>query len=150
MTYAYVQNGEVKESNRLLPKNWANISNFDLLDNETLKGFGWYEYSFQPAIVPDGHRIDGRYFEITENAVIEHENVRPITEQEIADEINSLWKNIRSKRNIQLLESDWTQVLDSPLNEEKKQEWQVYRQSLRDITTQPDPFNITWPTPPEN
>lgn len=26
--------------------------------------------------------------------------------------------------------------------------WASYRQALRDITNQPDPFNITWPTPP--
>lgn len=149
MRYAYVENGEVKESNRLLPKNWANISNFDVLDNKTLNSFGWYEYSFQPTAVPDGHKVDGRYFEITENSVIEHEVVRPITEQEIADEINSLWANIRSKRNFELLQSDWTQILDSPLSEEKKQEWRVYRQLLRDITSQSNPFNINWPTPPE-
>jgi hypothetical protein len=26
--------------------------------------------------------------------------------------------------------------------------WRSYRQALRDITDQPDPFNISWPEPP--
>ena len=30
----------------------------------------------------------------------------------------------------------------------KRGEWETYRQELRDITTQPDPFNITWPSIP--
>jgi hypothetical protein len=27
-------------------------------------------------------------------------------------------------------------------------EWSAYRQALRDVTTQTDPFSITWPTKP--
>ena len=41
-----------------------------------------------------------------------------------------------------LKDCDWTQLLDSPVD---KTAWATYRQELRDITTQPDPFNITWP-----
>jgi hypothetical protein len=59
-----------------------------------------------------------------------------------------MWENIRVQRNELLLESDWTQLSDSPLSEEKKIEWQTYRQELRDITSQQDPFNIIWPTKP--
>jgi hypothetical protein len=29
-----------------------------------------------------------------------------------------------------------------------KEVWAAYRQALRDVTLQPDPFNIVWPTPP--
>jgi hypothetical protein len=60
-----------------------------------------------------------------------------------------LWEDIRKQRNKLLLESDWTQLSDSPLSPEKKTEWSVYRQELRDITSQPDPNNIVWPTKPE-
>lgn len=52
-------------------------------------------------------------------------------------------------RNQLLLHSDWTQLPDVPLPVEKKTEWAVYRQLLRDITLQPDfPTNIVWPTKP--
>jgi hypothetical protein len=53
------------------------------------------------------------------------------------------------ERNRYLSESDWTQLPDSPLNESKRNEWVIYRQSLRDITNQEDPFNIIWPIKPQ-
>jgi hypothetical protein len=55
---------------------------------------------------------------------------------------------IRHQRDIKLNNSDWTQGNDSPLTAEKKSEWATYRQALRDITEQSDPFNIVWPTIP--
>ena len=55
------------------------------------------------------------------------------------------WISIRQERNDRLLESDWTQLNDSPVD---KQVWATYRQQLRDVTLQPDPFNIDWPVKP--
>ncbi len=57
------------------------------------------------------------------------------------------WSDIRTDRDDLLLKSDWTQLPDVPLA--TKEAWAVYRQALRDITNQPDPFNITWPIPPQ-
>jgi hypothetical protein len=62
--------------------------------------------------------------------------------------IEKEWDKIRQRRNALLYESDWTQVLDAPLTDEKRQEWTVYRQLLRDVTTQPTPFEIIWPNKP--
>lgn len=56
------------------------------------------------------------------------------------------WQEVRKKRNILLQESDWTQMPDVAMP--TKSAWATYRQQLRDITTQADPFNIVWPTPP--
>jgi hypothetical protein len=56
------------------------------------------------------------------------------------------WYVVREQRNQLLQESDWTQLPDVPLS--TKESWATYRQQLRDVTTQPDPFNITWPTAP--
>ncbi len=53
---------------------------------------------------------------------------------------------VRETRNALLSASDWTQLPDVPLA--MTQAWADYRQALRDITLQPDPFNIIWPTPP--
>ena len=55
---------------------------------------------------------------------------------------------MRPERDKLLLESDWTQGADSPLSDSKKAEWKTYRQALRDMTTQSDPENVTWPTKP--
>tara|TARA_Y100001973_G_C5171832_1_gene319539 strand:- start:78 stop:335 length:258 start_codon:yes stop_codon:yes gene_type:complete len=44
-----------------------------------------------------------------------------------------LWLEIRQKRNSRLLETDWTQINDSALSDSKKEEYKIYRQSLRDL-----------------
>lgn len=52
-----------------------------------------------------------------------------------------------TKRQKLLLDSDYTQLPDVPLND--KEAWAIYRQQLRDITSQPNfPNDIIWPTPP--
>jgi len=57
--------------------------------------------------------------------------------------------SLRLKRNTLLVESDWTQYTDSPLDDEVKTEWAVYRVSLRDLPENTDdPADPTWPTPP--
>jgi hypothetical protein len=54
------------------------------------------------------------------------------------------------QRNALLYESDWTQIPNNPLTPEKQEEWAVYRQQLRDVTSQSGyPFNVVWPTKPE-
>ena len=53
------------------------------------------------------------------------------------------WAVIRAERNAKLADCDWTQLPDAPVDAAI---WATYRQELRDITTQADPFNITWPT----
>ena len=58
------------------------------------------------------------------------------------------WEHVRVNRRKLLKRSDWTQGADSPLTDSKKAEWKTYRQALRDVPTQSDPFNITWPTEP--
>lgn len=45
----------------------------------------------------------------------------------------TLDRGIREIRESLLLTSDWTQMPDSPLSNEKKAEWAVYRQALRDL-----------------
>ena len=41
--------------------------------------------------------------------------------------------DLRQKRDSLLINSDWTQTIDSPLSDTKKLEWQTYRQQLRDL-----------------
>lgn len=43
--------------------------------------------------------------------------------------------DLTAQRNSLLQSSDWTQVVDNPLTEAKKLEWQTYRQALRDLPT---------------
>ena len=68
------------------------------------------------------------------------------SESEINLRIEIKWEEIRQIRNELLLECDWTQLADIPT--EIKTSWQSYRQELRDVTTQSNPFNIVWPVKP--
>lgn len=70
------------------------------------------------------------------------------SEQEKAERVADAWSAVRAQRDRKLAESDWTQLPDVPLTEEQKAAWQVYRADLRNVTSQPDPFNINWPQVP--
>jgi hypothetical protein len=69
------------------------------------------------------------------------------------EEIYDLSVNsVKTQRNIFLQASDWTDTASAParLGQEMYQNWQTYRQELRDVTSQSGyPFNVVWPTPPQ-
>ena len=55
-------------------------------------------------------------------------------------------KAVREERNAKLSKSDWTQVLDAPVNQAA---WATYRQALRDVTAQAGfPWAVEWPVAP--
>lgn len=59
----------------------------------------------------------------------------------------ALAAQIRAERNKKLIESDWSQVVDTP--QAIKDKWAPYRQQLRDLTTQPGfPYQVVWPNTP--
>lgn len=58
------------------------------------------------------------------------------------------WALIKSKRGQLLMASDWRVIKAVDTGEVLSDSWKLYRQSLRDITQQLDPFNITWPEAP--
>jgi len=67
-------------------------------------------------------------------------------DQADADALASSWERLRTERNALLVSSDWTQGADSPLSDEVKAEWAVYREELRDLPdTTDDPADPTWP-----
>jgi hypothetical protein len=54
---------------------------------------------------------------------------------------------VRTNRNQKLYQTDWTQLIDAPVD---RQEWLVYRQELRDISSQTGfPWEVQWPAQPE-
>ena len=57
---------------------------------------------------------------------------------------------IRAARDRLLLESDWTQLADSPLPAGDKAAWATYRQGLRGVPQQAGfPAVVQWPAKPE-
>ena len=58
------------------------------------------------------------------------------------------WKRIRSQRDNLLSQSDWVVIKAKETGGTISSAWKTYRQDLRDIPSQSDPDNITWPTKP--
>ncbi len=57
----------------------------------------------------------------------------------------------RATRNHLLMESDWTQMPDSPLTDDAKTSWVTYRTALRNLPTHenwPSLEDADWPTQP--
>jgi hypothetical protein len=58
----------------------------------------------------------------------------------------SLAVDIRSERDVLLASTDWTQVIDAPVDQAA---WATYRQTLRDLPQQVGfPTAIVWPVKP--
>jgi hypothetical protein len=82
-----------------------------------------------------------------EDGIVYTVSVVDKTAEEIAADLNSKAAQIRNQRNQLLSASDWTQVLDAPID---RTAWAAYRQALRDITSQEDfPNNVVWPKNPD-
>jgi hypothetical protein len=58
-------------------------------------------------------------------------------------------RNIRSRRDSLLAETDWIVIKSYERGQNIPAEWELYRQALRDITAQAGfPYEVTWPTKP--
>jgi hypothetical protein len=60
-------------------------------------------------------------------------------------------RKVRRRREQLLQDSDWTDTVSAPgrLGQVLYDQWQTYRQALRDVTEQAGfPFEVVWPTPP--
>ena len=114
--------------------------------NEVLEQFGVYKVTQNPKPndytknITEGtpQLVDGVYYQ---NWIMEDS-----TEEEIETKIQYKWVEIRTLRNELLLECDWRVLSDTP--EINKESWIQYRQELRNITSQENPFSIVWPVQP--
>lgn len=69
------------------------------------------------------------------------------TSEDLQAETASIEAKIRAERNRRLVESDWTQILDAPVD---RTVWANYREALRRLPEQEGfPHNVVWPTKPE-
>jgi len=68
----------------------------------------------------------------------------------VAAKTQAQWTSVRAQQSDLLYKSDWTcSVIDPPAPIlAQRDQWVAYRQALRDVTSQSDPFNISWPAPP--
>ena len=88
--------------------------------------------------------VNGVTIKMTDEEIVEY-NANLPTDAEI---LAQKWENVRTQRNGLLIETDWVITKASETGVAVSDDWKTYRQALRDITTQSDPDNITWPTKP--
>lgn len=68
------------------------------------------------------------------------------TQEEI---VQQQWDLIKRQQKQILNNTDWLVIRAIDTNTTIPADWQQYRQQIRDITNQQDPFNIQWPVPPQ-
>jgi len=142
IVYPYsIQNLKVENSNVSFPRN---------LTDELLERYNAYRVYPKSSGFEDDYTKDIE--EVTPilsgSIYVQNWNVTDADQATIDKRKEIKWDEVRKEREQLLKESDWTQLPDSPITGSKLTEWQNYRQSLRDITKEPNPFNITWPTIP--
>lgn len=71
----------------------------------------------------------------------------PVADRWVQD-VDAAWAEVKTTRSKLLSETDWMVVRAQENGAELSDEWKAYRQALRDITDQPNPFSITWPVKP--
>lgn len=96
-----------------------------------------YDKSTQKLITVEPYIEDNQVFTVD---VVEK------TEEDISQDTLNTANDVRAKRNQLLIETDWTQISDVPVD---KVAWADYRQSLRDISLQEGfPFDVLFPEKP--
>lgn len=130
---------------------YSNMGLPEILTPKDVEKLGWclFETSPQPTLERYEKAIEGD--DIKDENGIWRQNwiVAPQTDVEKAATDAKQEQLMRNNRQIRLVSSDWTQLPDAPISIEKKQEWIIYRQALRDITNSTSfPWDIIWPTAP--
>ena len=102
------------------------------------------------------HRVDrGALVALTEPrtapdsfAMWRHDIGSWVDERTQQQRVSDQWAVARKKRDELLASTDWIAIKQAEQGGPVALEWRTYRQALRDITLQADPFSLTWPTPP--
>ena len=145
--YVLIQDGKVRKypySISLLKQDNPGTSFPQNISDELLESYGVFKVVPTP-VPPYNKKTESivRNLEQLNGTWVETWSVELIDEESAAT-------NIRGYRTKLLKESDWTQLVDSPLNADTKLAWALYRETLRMIPQQAGfPWNVTWPPQPQ-
>lgn len=155
--YIKIENGEptgypiTDENLRLLVPSNVSLPPYPVTADVLPLGFAVYEFTPAPTPAPAELKVvsEGNPVwtsdELRGDYVTQVWNVRDMTPDEVEVATNNQWDLVRAERNWKLTSSDWTQLPDAPVDAAI---WASYRQELRDVTKQADPFAIIWPEVP--
>ena len=98
-------------------------------------------YEAAPDYNPLTHRLEHSNTPVLKNGSwVLTKTVVALTAEQITSANERTAKGHRTTRNKLLADSDWTQMNDSPLSNEDKTAWAVYRSELRNL-----PDDAAWP-----
>lgn len=150
MIYAKIINGTVSEypvsSSSLKRKNPNTSFPSGELSASTMLEFDCFPVELSsPSFDANTHRAVEADPVFASGRWVQSWNVVALTQDEIAQRNAGQWAVVREERNALLAACDWTQLSDAPVD---NLGWSVYRQALRDITLQANPFALVWPVAP--
>jgi hypothetical protein len=148
--YLKLENGNIRYPYTIseLKSENPNTSFPAVLTNEVLESFDVYYVETTDYTDDYTKNIEEGTPILSESSYIQVWNKTDATEEEISAKLEEKWVEVRIMRDALLAQSDWTQFQDSPLSGTNLTDWQTYRQSLRDISSQSNPYNLTWPAKP--
>ena len=112
---------------------------------------GWYDFEPTPQPSSNLNIINSHEVYLDDNNIARYRWTTTLkTGDALAEAIRDKWAMIRMERTEMLQNTDFTQIPDAPITEEERAAWVTYRNELRNITSQSDPFNIVWPVSPDN
>jgi hypothetical protein len=120
---------------------------------ETALEMGWYPVE---KVCPA--EFSERYQKMRDIMVIDEENKKVVwtiyvedkSQVELNEQDEIKRNEVRAIRNQKLVATDWRVARANEMSVPLAQEWVDYRQALRDITDQSDPWYIEWPVAPDD
>ncbi|UOF80694.1 phage tail assembly chaperone protein [Caudoviricetes sp.] len=150
--FALIENGAVKQypySIGALKRSRPNTSFPHVVSDSVMAEFGALRvfFSTQPEVTATQVLEEATpVFSTEDQRWTQVWTVRDMTTDEVSQQAASKAAEVRQQRDALLVSSDWTQVLDAPVDQAA---WATYRQALRDITTQTGfPQVVEWPISP--
>lgn len=152
--WAQVKDNEILGVYDNLPQNWENYSNFFALESEEdyLKTIGWYKIvKNYPEYDSATQKLDHPRQYIENDIVYETMQVFELSPVIPQDNTPYRWQEIRNERDRKINEIDWRynryhrQVRLGLPTTDNIEALDAYIQALCDVTSQSDPYNITWP-----
>lgn len=109
--------------------------------SDEIESAGW-------TVAPDPITYDATTHNINWNSETSSWYLTEVTAEDQAERIEAGWRGVRCERNSMLADCDYIVIKSLEGGVSVPAAWVTYRQALRDITDQSDPFDITWPTKP--
>jgi hypothetical protein len=132
MRYAYVQNNQIVDGPKGLPKAWGNTSGFNLLSDPELAALGWLPWRLIEVQSPGNDWVaTNPTVVIGETEITETQTYRQKTQEELAEEAAQLIENNKRNRATAYREESDPLFFKAQRGEATTEEWLAKVQEIR-------------------